>query len=79
VSEGVHEVKEAGGAMRVPPCGGEGVEVGDFGGGDGRGGAGGAGRGGEIAMLLEVAFGGAWCSAEEEGEVTEGGGREEWW
>lgn len=35
VSEGVHEVQEAGGTVWVPPCGGEGVEVGDFDGRDG--------------------------------------------
>lgn len=36
----VHEVEESGGAVRIPPGGGEAIEVGDFGGVDG--GAGGA-------------------------------------
>lgn len=35
VPERVHEVQEAGGALGVPPGGGEAGEVGDFGGGDG--------------------------------------------
>jgi len=35
VAEGVHEMEEAGGAVGVPPGGGEAGEVGDFGGGDG--------------------------------------------
>ena len=34
VAERVHEVEDAGGAMRFPPFSGEDVEVGDFIGGD---------------------------------------------
>ena len=71
VSKGVHEVQEAGGAVWVPPCGGEGIEVGDFGGGDGR--AGGGGRVSRLEVALDRAGGGA----EEEGEVAEGGGVED--
>lgn len=35
VAEGVHQVKDARGSVRIPPGGGKRVEVGDFGGVDG--------------------------------------------
>jgi hypothetical protein len=38
VAKRVHEVEEAGRAVRIPPVGGEGIEVGDFIGVDGGGG-----------------------------------------
>lgn len=58
----VHEVKESGGAVRIPPGGGEAIEVGDFGGVDG--GAGGAVVAEELGIcwveLMGVLKG--WCS-----------------
>lgn len=66
VAEGVHEVEEARGAVGVPPCGGEGVEVSYFGRVDGR-------------VVLEVG-GGGYAAADvggwldRLGEGAEGGG-----
>lgn len=73
VAQRVHEMEEAGGAVRIPPRRGESIEVRDLGWGDG--GAGGVGGRGGVMPDLEMRLHIPWGGAEEKSEVSEGGGR----